>query len=106
MFPCARAADPGFPGPAAPVPGPPAAVHLPQTPAPRPPAFMSSPTNARRMVYAAWILAAVAAVLAVLDLALPQGAKLFGGQTVMDVLFLVSAAVVGYLGYDAFKDIR
>ena len=67
---------------------------------------MASPTNARRMIYAAWVLAAVAAVLAILDLALPPGTKVFGGQTVMDVLFLLAAAVVGYLGYDGFKDIR
>lgn len=67
---------------------------------------MASPTNSRRMCYAAWAFALVAAVLAVLDLALPQGKKLLGGETVMDVLFLVSAALVAYLAYDAFKDIR
>ena len=65
---------------------------------------MASPTNARRMCYLAWALALVAALLAVLDLALPE--KLLGGQTVMDVLLLLSAALVGYLGYDAYKDIR
>ena len=77
--------------------------------APSPPrsrSSMASPTNARRMIYAAWALAAGAAVLAILDLALPEGAKVFGGQTVMDVLFLLAAAVVIYLGYDGFKDIR
>ena len=67
---------------------------------------MASPTNARRMCYLAWALALVAAVLAVLDLVLPAEAKLLGGQTVMDVLYLLSAAVVGYLGWDAYKDIR
>ena len=65
---------------------------------------MASPTNARRMCYAAWALALVAAILAALDLVLPE--KLLGGQTVMDVLLLLSAALVGYLGYDAYKDIR
>ena len=67
---------------------------------------MASPTTARRMIFLAWALAAGAALLAILDLSLPAGAKLFGGQTVMDVLFLVCAALVGYLGYDAYKDIR
>ncbi|MFH5803241.1 hypothetical protein [Alienimonas sp. DA493] len=67
---------------------------------------MASPTTARRMIFLAWALAAVAALLAILDLALPPAAKVFGGQTVMDVLFLVSAALVGYLGWDAWRDIR
>ena len=67
---------------------------------------MASPTTARRMIILAWALAAVAALLAILDLALPEGAKLFGGQMVMDVLFLVSAALVGYLGWDAWRDVR
>ena len=67
---------------------------------------MASPTTARRMIFVAWVLAAVAALLAVLDLALPEGSRPFGGQTVIDVLFLVCAALVGYLGFDAFRDIR
>ena len=37
---------------------------------------MASPTNARRMCYAAWALALVAAILAALDLVLPE--KLLG----------------------------
>ncbi|NNJ26966.1 hypothetical protein LzC2_30630 [Planctomycetes bacterium LzC2] len=67
---------------------------------------MASPTNARRMIFLAWALAAVAALLAILDFALPDGAKVFGGQPVMDVLLLISAALVGYLGWDAWRDIR
>lgn len=67
---------------------------------------MASPTNARRMIFLAWALALVAALLAILDLTLPEGAKLLGGQTTMDVLFLVCTALVGYLGWDAWRDIR
>ncbi|WP_165700559.1 hypothetical protein [Alienimonas californiensis] len=58
------------------------------------------------MILLAWALAAVAALLAILDLVLPPEAKVFGGQTVMDVLFLICAALVGFLGWDAWRDIR
>ena len=67
---------------------------------------MASPTTARRMIFVAWALAAVAALLAVLDLTLPVGKQLFGGQTVLDGLLLACAALVGYLGYDAYRDVR
>ena len=28
----------------------------------------------------------------------------FAGSMVMDILFILSAAIVGYLGWDAYKD--
>ena len=103
MVPASRPSAPSAPGPVRAVP---AAASAAPAPPPRPAPFMASSTTAKRMIYAAWGLAAVAAVLAVLDLALPQEVKPFGGQTVMDVLFLLAAALVGYLGFDGFKDIR
>ena len=41
------------------------------------------------------------AVLAILDLATTFP---FAGSMVMDILFILSAAIVGYLAWDAFKD--
>ena len=67
---------------------------------------MASRTTAKRMIYVSAFFASLTAVGAVLDLALPTANKPFGGQTVMDVLFLVAAAVVGYLCWDANRDIR
>ena len=67
---------------------------------------MASPTTARRMILVAWALAAVAALLAVLDFFLPPGTKLFGGQPVFDGLLIGGAALIGYLGWDAWRDVR
>ncbi len=29
----------------------------------------------------------------------------FGGQTLLDILFLISAAIVGYLAWSAYRDL-
>ena len=89
-----------------PPPSPAAAPAARRPPSTAPLTTLMSPTNARRMVYVAWALAALAAGAAVFDLVGPEGSKIFGGQTVMDILLLVAAALVGYLGFDAYKDIR
>lgn len=62
----------------------------------------SSVAARKRMIVIAWVIAGLVAVAAVADLAL---AVPFGGQMVMDVMFLIGAGLVGYLAYDAFKDI-
>lgn len=55
----------------------------------------------KNLVFASWGAAAVVSVLAILDIITQFP---FAGSMVMDILFLLSAAVVGYLGWDAFKD--
>ncbi len=62
----------------------------------------SSVAARKRMIVIAWVIAGVVSLAAVVDLVL--GAP-FGRQVVMDVLFLVGAALIGYLAYDAYKDI-
>ena len=63
---------------------------------------MTSVAARKRMIMAAWIIAAVVALASVADLVL---AVPFGGVLVMDVMFLLGAALIGYLAYDAYKDI-
>lgn len=63
---------------------------------------MSSVAARKRMILIAWVIAAVVALASVADLIL---AVPFGGILVMDVLFLLGAALIGYLAYDAYKDI-
>jgi hypothetical protein len=63
---------------------------------------MSSVAARKRMIMIAWIIAAVVALASVADLIL---AVPFGGVLVMDVMFLLGAALIGYLAYDAYKDI-
>lgn len=62
----------------------------------------SSVAARKRMIMIAWVIAAGVSLAAVIDLVI--GAP-FGGQIVMDAIFLVGAALVGYLAYDAYKDI-
>jgi len=63
---------------------------------------MSSVAARKRMIMIAWVIAAVVALAAVADLVLGVP---FGKVMVMDIMFLVGAALVGYLAYDAYKDI-
>ena len=55
----------------------------------------------KKMVFASFGVAGLVAILSLLDVILGIP---FAGQTVMDILFILSAAIVGYLGWDAFKD--
>jgi hypothetical protein len=63
---------------------------------------MASVASRKRMIVVAWIVAALVALAAIADLAL---AVPFNRQVVMDVMFLLGAALVGYLAFDAYKDI-
>lgn len=63
---------------------------------------MASVVARKRMILAGWIIAGVVAAAAVADMAL---AFPFNRQIVMDVMFLLGAALVSYLAYDAYKDI-
>ena len=63
---------------------------------------MVSVAARKRMILTGGVLAAIVSLFAVFDMiqAVP-----FGGQTMMDIMFLLGAALTGYLAYDAMKDI-
>lgn len=63
---------------------------------------MASVAARKRMIVIAWIVAGLVALAAVADLAL---AVPFNRQVVMDVMFILGAALVSYLAFDAYKDI-
>jgi hypothetical protein len=56
----------------------------------------------KNMIFASFGIAGFVALLAMLDLILKVP---FAGSMVMDILFILSAAIVGYLGWDAYKDL-
>ena len=64
--------------------------------------MMASVVARKRMIIVSWIIAGIVLALAIADLAVGFP---FQGQTVMDVLFLLGAALVAYLAYDAYKDV-
>ena len=63
---------------------------------------MASVAARKRMIIAGGVIAGVVALLAVADLAVGVP---FQRQIVMDAMFLLGAGVVGYMAYDAYKDI-
>lgn len=57
------------------------------------------------MVIGSMVVAGVVALLAISDLA--TGVPFTGVHSkLMDILFLVAAAIVGYLSWDAYRDLR
>ena len=60
--------------------------------------------GSKRMVIGSIAAAGVVALLAVLDLVM--GVPFAGFSPLMDILFIVAAALVGYLGWDAYRDLR
>lgn len=57
----------------------------------------------KNMVFGSFGAAGLVSVLAILDLVTKFP---FAGSMVMDILFLLSAAIVGYLAWDAYKDMN
>jgi hypothetical protein len=62
---------------------------------------MASNLN-KQLVFGSFGAAALVALLCLLDLALGFP---FGRSLLLDILFLVSAAIVGYLAWDAYRDL-
>jgi hypothetical protein len=58
--------------------------------------------NPKRMITISMGAAGVVALAAILDLAL---AIPFGGSMVFDILFILAAAIVGYMAYDTFHEL-
>ena len=57
----------------------------------------------KNLVFGSFFVAGFVAILALLDVIL--GIPFAGYSKVMDILFILSAAIVGYLGWDAYKDL-
>ena len=55
----------------------------------------------KNLIFASFGVAGLVSVLAILDIV---ASFPFAGSMTMDILFLLSAAIVGYLAWDAFKD--
>ncbi len=55
----------------------------------------------KNMVFASFGAAGLVSILAILDIATKFP---FAGSMTMDILFLLSSAIVAYLAWDAFKD--
>lgn len=64
----------------------------------------------KKMAVGSMVVAAVVAVAAICDLVLhiPFSGGEAGAEHVrtMDILFIISAAIVAYLGWDAYRDLR
>lgn len=57
----------------------------------------------KNTIIISWSVSGLVAILALLDIFTESP---FAGQTTMDIMFLVCAALVGYMGYDAYKDLK
>lgn len=60
----------------------------------------------KKMVIGSMVVAGVVALMAICDLLIQFP---FGGSEhtfLMDILFIVCSAILGYLAYDAYKDLR
>lgn len=55
----------------------------------------------KNLVFASFGAVGLVSVLAILDIITTFP---FAGSMTMDILFLLSAAIVGYLAWDAYKD--
>ena len=55
----------------------------------------------KNMIFASFGAAGLVSLLAIMDIATKFP---FAGLLIMDILFLLSAAIVGYLAWDAYKD--
>lgn len=61
------------------------------------------------MVVGSMIVAGILAILAICDLILGfpfSGIEGTEHTRMMDILFIICAAILGYLAYDAYKDLR
>jgi hypothetical protein len=56
----------------------------------------------KRMLFGSMGVAIVVGILSIVDIA--TGFP-FGGQTVLDIMFLLSAGLVGYMGFDTYKEL-
>ncbi len=55
----------------------------------------------KKMVVGSMIAAGIVGLLAILDMAIKVP---FSGSFVMDITFLIGAGIVGYMGYESYKE--
>jgi hypothetical protein len=58
--------------------------------------------SSKHMVIGSMVVAGLVALAAILDMALGIP---FAKHMVLDILFLISAAIIGYLAWDAYRDL-
>jgi len=63
---------------------------------------MSQVKFTKRTSIFGWAVSGFVALISLLDLVLGIP---FGGQMLMDILFLLGAGVLGYLAFDAWQDV-
>ncbi len=56
----------------------------------------------KKMLFGSMAVAGVVGILAIVDLA---AGFPFAGQMVFDIMFLVSAALVGYMAFEAYREL-
>ena len=55
----------------------------------------------KKMLFGSMGVSIVVGILSIVDMAIDFP---FGGQIVLDIMFLLSAGLVGYMGFDTYKE--
>lgn len=58
-------------------------------------------SGSRNMLIGSMTVAGLVSLLTILDMAMGIP---FGGQMVLDIMFLISAAIIGYMCFDTYKE--
>ncbi len=58
-------------------------------------------SGSRNMLIGSMAVAGLVALMTVLDMAMGMP---FGGQKVLDIMFLLSAGLIGYMCFDTYKE--
>ena len=58
-------------------------------------------SGSRNMLIGSMAVAGLVSLLTILDMAMSIP---FGGQMVLDIMFLISAAIIGYTCFDTYKE--
>lgn len=56
----------------------------------------------KNMIYASWGVAGLVAILSILDISIKF--PFAGYNLTLDIMFIVTSAIIGYLGWDAYRD--
>lgn len=56
----------------------------------------------KNMIYASWGGAGVVAILSILDISIKF--PFAGHSLTLDIMFIVTSVIIGYLGWDAYRD--
>lgn len=56
----------------------------------------------KNMIYASWGVAGLVAILSILDITIKF--PFAGYSLTLDIMYFVTSAIIGYLGWDAYRD--